>query len=105
MTKANSQQWEQLISDYRSSGMTGKAWCKEKGIKESTLYYWIKRAKNKSSKTESNTKWASLSLTEGFRKTSAAAITIKLRDFSLEIEPGFDKAALVDVLSIVMQLC
>lgn len=101
----NSEQFEQMLSDYRNSGMTSNAWCLSKGIKKSTLYYWMKRLKAKSSKTDINTKWAELSFPAHALTPSSSCITLKIGKFSLDIQSGFEKSALENVLEVVMQLC
>ena len=105
MDKPNFQQWRLLLDEFRNSGLTGKAWCKDKGIKPSTLYYWIKRFKNKNTTTVTSPRWASLSMPENSKKEVPGKITIRIKDFSLEIDTNFDKEALADALSVVMQLC
>ena len=37
------QEWSSKIAECRSSGMSVKAWCNEKGIPIKTYYYWEKR--------------------------------------------------------------
>ena len=37
------EQWTSLIEDCRSSGISKKAWCAEKGITPSTMYRWEHR--------------------------------------------------------------
>lgn len=105
MEKPNLQQWEQLLTEFRSSGMTGKAWCREKGFKDSTLYYWIKRSKNRNPKPDKAITWASLPLVNNEKAGLAGIITIRIKDFSLDLEPNFNKSALADALQVVMQLC
>ena len=41
------QNTEQLISDYRTSKLSQKAFCKEKSIPLSTLQYHLQKSKNK----------------------------------------------------------
>ena len=36
------EQWKQMIVERQASGMTVRDWCLEKGITESTYYYWLK---------------------------------------------------------------
>ncbi len=36
-------QLQQAVEDFKSSGKSQRVWCKENGIKRSTLRYWLKR--------------------------------------------------------------
>lgn len=36
-------QWVKEIENFKSSGKSQRVWCKEQGIKRSTLRYWIER--------------------------------------------------------------
>lgn len=106
MVKKNkAEKWRQIISDYKSSGMTAKEWCLVNGVTKSALYNWMKKLKVESEEATINTKWATLTVPEPQQTFSAPSITLKLKDFTLEIESGFDKAALGDILSVVMKLC
>ena len=35
--------WAERIAECRSSGMSVRAWCREKEISEKTYYYWQRR--------------------------------------------------------------
>ncbi len=37
------QQWMEIIRDCRVSGLSNKAYCREKGISEKTFYYWLRK--------------------------------------------------------------
>ena len=53
----NLAQWQQLVYDYRNSGMTVRAWCAENGISEKTYYYRQRKIWDaaQQQKTEQNT--------------------------------------------------
>ena len=36
-------QWKKAIDDFKRSGKSQREWCAEKGIKRSTLRYWLDR--------------------------------------------------------------
>ncbi len=40
--KALKEQWAALIKEREESGLTIKEWCKERNVKESQYYYWLK---------------------------------------------------------------
>jgi putative transposase len=42
-TQVNKAKWLTLIQECRSSGLTVLDWCQQKGISDSTYYYWLSR--------------------------------------------------------------
>ena len=36
-------EWKKLIDEFKISGKSQRVWCKEQGIKRSTLRYWLER--------------------------------------------------------------
>ena len=38
-----SEKWAVRIEEYRRSGKSQRVWCREQGIKRSTLRYWLER--------------------------------------------------------------
>lgn len=41
--RRNAEKWSELITAWRSSGKTRKAWCQEQGIPYESLRRWVKR--------------------------------------------------------------
>ena len=37
------EKWINLIEDFKTSGKSQRVWCREQGIKRSTLRYWLSR--------------------------------------------------------------
>ncbi len=35
--------WEKQIKEFKNSGKSQRVWCREQGIKRSTLRYWLER--------------------------------------------------------------
>ena len=38
--------WEERIQEFRSSGQTCKAWCREQQIPVATMNYWLRKQKS-----------------------------------------------------------
>jgi len=45
-TRRKADQWRQLITEWKSSGMTRRAWCQEQGIAYESLRRWTKRLRS-----------------------------------------------------------
>ena len=37
------EKWINLIEDFKTSGKSQRVWCRQQGIKRSTLRYWLSR--------------------------------------------------------------
>ena len=37
------EKWINLIEDFKAAGKSQRVWCRERGIKRSTLRYWFSR--------------------------------------------------------------
>ena len=37
------EKWQNLIEDFKASGKSQRVWCREQGVKRSTLRYWLER--------------------------------------------------------------
>ena len=37
------EKWQKLIKDFKTSGKSQRVWCREHGVKRSTLRYWLSR--------------------------------------------------------------
>ena len=92
MADAKREHWSRLIAEQEASGKTIRAFCKERGIAEQSVYSWRKRLR----KTES-VQFALLS-------TVASAVPLELylaNGERLRIARGVDAATLRLVLEIV----
>lgn len=45
--------WQERVNDFRSSGLTCKAWCNEHQVSTSTMGYWVRKL-DRSEKESSN---------------------------------------------------
>ncbi len=49
------EEWKQLITTCRTSGMSVSRWCRENEIKEGRYYYWLKVIRNEALVKHPNT--------------------------------------------------
>jgi len=93
------EKWKQLISEYRSSGLTAKAWCELNQKSIHKLRYWITQFNKEKSSGESGPQWFSFSMQE--HDTLNSPIILKIGTITIEVAAGFYKNVLVNVLSVV----
>lgn len=103
MTKEEKRkEWEQRIAELEASGKSVRAFCIENGLRESQVHYWRKRLRG--SQTDSNVRWISVELDGSFGENSDR-LNIRVGRAIVEVQPGFDKALLSDIVRTLMELC
>lgn len=86
--------WKKHILEWRASGKSCKAWCKENKIPATTLYGWKNRF-NKVNKAAS-TKSEFIELKE---PSVSEGIILEVGAVKIHLKAGFDQAALKQCLS------
>ena len=91
--------WNERIQDFRTSGLSQKAWCEEHGLQVGQLGYWLRKSKTQAS--SSNGRWLSLDTIA----LPGSGISLRIGSMVLEIERGFDQEVLADVVRSLMAVC
>jgi len=93
--------WGGLLADQRESGRTVTGWCRERGIEKNTFYGWRKRLSVElidTDPTSVSPQFVSVALAA---ETMSAGLTLKIGHVSVEINSGFDRDLLADVLTVL----
>jgi len=98
--RRSKEQWMLLVEDFKASGLSLAAWCREKNISKSSIYPYIKTFDN--NVKDSDQKWGVVTLPQ---TSTESAISLKIGSITLDIKSGFNKETLSEVLSVVTKLC
>lgn len=104
----NAQQWQALIQDQKSSGLTIRSWCDKNGIKQGCFFYWKRRLL---AKAEQEVCFAEISLVNVSADpvpTAApfdAPVHIQYRDFEILVGTAATCAQIASVLEALKQSC
>lgn len=98
--RRSKEQWKLLVEDFKVSGLSLAAWCREKNISKSSIYPYIKTFDNNIKASEQN--WGVVAIP---KITAESSISLKIGSITLDIKSGFNKETLSDVLSVVTKLC
>lgn len=109
--------WKERIEEQRSSGLTQKQWCDEKGVSVSGLRYWIQRLKKEIQKPqqtvlenrENPVNFTGIIIgpdvsdeSSGLNQSSMrGAIEIKIGDLSCSVFPEFSEHHLLRVIRVL----
>jgi len=99
MTKAEQrQEWENLIADYRASGLSAKKWCAANQVKLHQLKYRLYRS-SKIGPAMQQARWLPVEITpENHDDTS---LQIRIGAACIEVRSGFDPVLLKDVVRVL----
>ena len=76
--------WEERIQEFRSSGQTCKAWCREQQIPVATMNYWLRKQKSDEFSSASETLFAKLPTEEELLQKDFSDIPFPVRIFIKE---------------------
>lgn len=98
-------EWETRINEFKASGQSQVAWCREKEINSRTFNYWYRKLKNADDYEKKSTNWLSMKLEKRFEQPEALTINIKIGNATIETNPGFDTEHLLKVIRTLNSLC
>jgi hypothetical protein len=100
MNEEKEQYWTSHIANWRASGLSQAAYCKQNYLSKSTFGHWKRKLGNLNAQSE-----APVVVPVTFERSSptnfAKPIRLHVAGFQLEIEPGFCKQTLRDLLSVL----
>ncbi len=67
---------QELISKFRSSGLTQTAFCKKNSLRLSTLHYHLRRSADAAAKPENNARFIPLAVPKRFEDAAVQTIAI-----------------------------
>ena len=99
MTRAELREvWRERVAAFRASGMSVRRWCAEQGIKEHQLRYWLRRL---DSDDTPGPRWIPVTLNGAGPWEEARGLVIRIGRATIEVEPGFDRTLLADVVRVL----
>jgi transposase-like protein len=91
-----------IVNEYIESGLSQMAFAKLKNLSKSTLSYWYRKLHEEKSYHKHESDFVELKLNHSKQSSFEPGITITTPNlFSLQIQQGFDKTLLKDILSVI----
>ena len=94
-------EWRRRIADYRAGGLTMIQWCEKTGYSIGQLKYWIGKCNRLVRKSQAG----GFARVEVVDLNSTAKITVHVGVARIEIERGFDRAVLGEVMCVAASIC
>jgi hypothetical protein len=99
--------WRARIKAFKESGMSRAAWCAAEGIKKGQLQYWLHALEPKASSTTTGPSgWLPVAIADPDSSADpGGGLLIRVGKIAIEVQPGFDRALLADVVRTLAVLC
>jgi hypothetical protein len=94
-------EWRGRIEDYRTSGLTMIQWCEKTGYSMGQLKYWIAKCNALARKAEVG----GFARVEIVDSSSTAKIAVHVGVARIEVERGFDRVLLSEVMRVAASIC
>jgi hypothetical protein len=104
--------WTRRVAEQRASGLSAAAWCREKGINQPSLHYWLKQLPAAEA-SASAPQWLAVAMDSAEDCASDAPswtgprsyLTLRIGRISIDIAPDFDPHLLCNVLGVLEARC
>jgi len=94
------QEKSELVSSYRRSGSTQKAWCDEHDISMKTLHNWISANSGEQLSPQS---WVPVEITP--EEKPSCCVTLQIGKCKIDVSAATDKKLLSEVLEMLVLIC
>ncbi len=91
------ERWQRHIEDFKSSGLTRKAYCEKQQINVSTFDYWREKLDPSEKRKQQDTGWVPVKIAEDV----SPAIDVRIGRIAIAVKPGFDRALLIELLQTI----
>lgn len=112
MTKEDNRiEWRARYDSWKESGISAAKWCRNHGLKDHQLYYWIQKFEHDESsvvneKAHSKMEWMTVNVDESITSsTSNEPLFIHFGSISVEVRSGVNLDLVSDIVDIIQKQC
>lgn len=98
-------EWELRVTEFKASGQSQAAWCREKKINLKNFNYWYRKFKNNSEQQKKSTSWIPLEAGVSVKKRQESKMNIRIGHAFIEVTPDFDPELFSNVAEVLSKLC
>ena len=97
--------WRVRVEACRSSEQNVAAWCREHEIKEHLMRYWLKQLAPSEAPAPPGPEGLSVAVRERATASETEGLLVHVGHATVEVQAGFDRALLADVIETLMTRC
>ncbi len=108
------QLWIARLCDLEETGMNQEEWCKAHSIPYSTFRYWMSKLRKEGERENRTTNWLKVDMAHDNKiatvqvpptyKDGSIGIHIRLGEFTVELQNGYDPESVFELLRILKAL-
>ena len=92
--------WSKKIAEFKKSRKTKEEWCQKRNITIKQFNYWLRQFPREDTPTQ----WLPVEIKQEKEISKNSAIWVKIDAATVEVQPGFDKDHLSEVLKVLKTL-
>lgn len=94
--------WKKRLAEYKASGKSITAWCKEQGLTEGQYHYWRRKLGSEPTIIDQPVKWVAVDLNVPAEKERPSdPIAVHIGQFTVEVKSGFDESLLRNIFKVL----
>jgi hypothetical protein len=97
--------WILKIAEFKKSGKSQSAWCRDNSINLRTFNYWITKSKKASPQITNKSNWITITPAEANTIQKESTLTVKIGKAVLELNSDFDQSLFMNVVKVLNSLC
>src|SRR5690625_4766450 len=101
--------WESRYDAWKDSGLNVAAWCREQGVNDKQMYYWIRKLENKNAHPQQQkppTSWMPVQLDSPITDSvGEASVFIHFDSISVEVRPESNMTVVSSVVNLLRKPC
>ena len=99
--------WKGHIAGLSKSGLSRRAYCQQNDLSISTFDYWRMKLKTPATalheRSQSHDRWVTLQVAD--ESTPDSGIRLRIGRVTIEVDPGFNRELLAEVIKIAGSAC
>lgn len=93
-------EWKARLEAWKARGLSVAEWCREEGIKDHQMYYWIRKFEE-DTKSTPDVQWLAVDIQHKPIDLGDESIFIHVGQLSIEVRPGTNMTLLSDVVGLL----
>lgn len=94
--------WKRRLAEYKASGQSITAWCRENSVTEGQYHYWRRKLGSHPAVTDQPVKWVAVSMdVTANEEKHSDPVSVHIGQFTVEVKPGFDENLLRNIFKVL----
>jgi transposase-like protein len=97
--------WERRLIEYKTSGKSISAWCRDNSVTEGQYHYWRRKLGSQTAINHQPVKWMVVNMgTSPQEEKSSDPIAVNIGQVTVEVKRGFDHELFREIIQVLKTL-